>query len=95
MTAILKIAVFILGMYLSVRLVAALYGVIDLWHTIRTAYPKVIRGILGWGIIISAIGLTLNSHYRSFFWWGLVAFLVLQVGSILLNKLLAAKAVKT
>jgi hypothetical protein len=95
MTLIVKVAVFILGVYLSIRLIAALYGILDLWYTIRTAYPKIIRGILGWGILIVAIGLILNSHYRSPFLWGIVAFLAFHVGFIWLNKLLALRAVRS
>lgn len=91
MTVIIKIAVFVLGMYLSMRLIASLYGIIDLWYTIRTAYPKIIRGILGWGALTVAMDLLLESCYRPAFIWGLCAYVVFYAGFIWLNKLLVLR----
>jgi len=74
MTTVIKIAVFMLGMYLSMRLIAAMYRVLDLWYTIRTAYPRVIRGILGWGGITIAIAVLLGDQWRHVFLWGLIVY---------------------
>ena len=79
-TTIITIAVFLLGMALSVQLIAAFYGIIDLWYTIRTVWFKVIRRIALWSIIVIAITLTLGGSYRSAFLWGLVALVVFQIG---------------
>lgn len=75
MTLPLQIAAFALGVYLSVRMIAALYRVIDLWYAIGTAYPAVIRGILGWGATILVIGWLLDPPYRTGMAWGLLGFL--------------------
>jgi branched-subunit amino acid transport protein len=48
MNALLAIASFLIGVYLSIRIIAALYRIIDLWYTIESAWPRVVRGILGW-----------------------------------------------
>ena len=73
MTIIIKIVLFILGIYLSMRMIAALYGIIDLWYTIKTAYPRVIRGILFWGIITTCMLMFLG-QYRYIFLWGLMGY---------------------
>jgi hypothetical protein len=95
MTSIFKIAAFVLGMYLSIRVLAAFYRVMDLWYIIGKAYPKILRGILGWGALTAAIGLTLNGHYRSPFLWGFVVSLAVHIAFIWLNKLLAMRTLKS
>ena len=74
---IVKIAVFLLGMYLSVRVIAAFYRILDLWYDIRNHYGKVISGILGWGGITLAVSLLLDGHWRSLFCMGLVIYAVI------------------
>ena len=55
MTWLVSPALFLLGVYLSMRVLAALYRILDLWYTIGTAYPKVLQGILGWAGAAAAI----------------------------------------
>lgn len=88
MTIIIKIAVFLLGMCLSVQLIAAFLGIIDLWYTIKTAYPMVIRKIVLWGAIIAALALLLGDFYRPAFLWGLFAFVIFYIGTYFGTKLL-------
>lgn len=76
MTLVLQVASFALGVYLSIRMIAALYAVIDLWYAIGIAYPGVIRGILGWGAAIPASAWLLDPPYRTALAWGLLAFLL-------------------
>lgn len=80
MTLFLQAACFTLGMYLSIRMIVALYRIIDLWYTMGTAYPRVIRGILICGAMILAIGWLLDPPYRTAFVSGLLAFLLLFLG---------------
>ena len=94
MTIVIKILVFILGMYLSLRLIAALYGVIDLWYTIKTAYAKVIRGILGWGGITIAVAILLGSQWRGAFLWGIIAFLLFYLINFTLNRIILGQLVR-
>lgn len=95
MTLIINTAVFVLGMYLSVRVVAALYRIIDLWYTIGTAYPKVIRGIVGWVGLSIAIAALLGEHYRQAFAYGFVAFLIFYPVSTISSKLLVGKSTQS
>ena len=55
MSHVLLVALtFLAGILLGVRLVAALYAPIDLWYTIRTAWPVAARRVVGWSATTSA-----------------------------------------
>jgi hypothetical protein len=84
---VFEVALFALGVYLSVRVIAALLGIIDLWYTIRTAYPMVIARILGWGGATVATARVLGDGRRRAFLWGLAAFLVLYLSMYALRHL--------
>ncbi len=76
MSTLGHVAAFALGVYLSIRMVAALYQILDLWYQIGTHYPRVIRGVVGWGLTIAAIAWSLDGTGRMVFASGLVAFLL-------------------
>jgi hypothetical protein len=76
MTVAIKIIVFLFGMIICVQLIAALYGIIDLWYTFRTEYAKVIRRILIWSVLTIAIAWLLGNQLRPAFLWGLVGYFV-------------------
>ncbi len=76
MTVTIKIIVFLFGMIICVQLIAALYGIIDLWYTFRTEYQKVIRRILIWSALTIAIALLLGNQLRPAFLWGLAGYFV-------------------
>ena len=87
MTVLIKVLVFILGMYLCMRLIAALYGIIDFRYTIKTAYQKVIVNILFWGALIVLAALLLGGCRRAFI-WGLAVYPFLYIAHYLSMKLL-------
>ncbi|MEE8398723.1 MAG: hypothetical protein V3S89_06940 [Desulfobacterales bacterium] len=91
---IITIGVFLLGMVLSVQLIAALYGIIDLWYTLRTVYLKVFGKITLWSGIVAAVFLALGESYRSAFLWGLGALVVFQIGTFLGMKLLTIRNIR-
>ena len=74
LSVINQILVFILGMCLCVQLVAALYGIIDLWYTLRTAYPAVIRRILFWILLCAGFAWLLGDGLRPAYFWGFAAY---------------------
>lgn len=94
MTIIIKIAVFILGMYLSMRMIAALYGIIDHWYRIRTAYPKVILGILVWGVITICLAILLGDYLYAFL-WGLAAFVLIHLFNYIPGRLKLVREVRS
>lgn len=75
MTPLLQAMSFALGVYLAIRMIAALYRTIDLWYAIGTEYPKVARGILGWAAAIGSAAWLLEGPYRTALVWGLLGFL--------------------
>ncbi len=94
MTFVLRFTLFLLGMFLGAQLIAALYGVIDLWYTIKTAYLSVIKGILGWSVVIAALSLFLGDTYRPALMWGLAAFAGCHVATFGLTTLIARMATR-
>jgi hypothetical protein len=76
MTLLLQAAFLALGVCLSIRMIAALHRVADLWYTIGTAYPRVLRGIFAWAAAIAACAWLLKPPYRAAFTSGLLAFLL-------------------
>ncbi len=90
MTILGHLAAFALGVWLSIRMIAALYRVLDLWYRIGTDYPRVIRGVVGWAATIAAIAWLLDATGRAALALGLVAFLVFYVSLFGLRHLLIA-----
>jgi hypothetical protein len=84
MTLAIKIVLFLLGMCLSVQVIAAFYHIIDLWYTINTAYLKVIQGILVWVGISVIIAVLLGGHWRKAFLWGLVLYVPFYLSNFIL-----------
>jgi predicted tellurium resistance membrane protein TerC len=74
MIIFIKIVLFLLGMVISVQIIAAFYRIIDLWYTIHTAYLKVIQGILGWIGVSVIIAVLLGYYWRRAFLWGMVLY---------------------
>jgi hypothetical protein len=89
-TVLGHIAAFALGVYLSIRMIAALYAILDLWYRIGTDYPRVIRGVVGWAVAIAAIAGLLDATGRVAFACGLVAFLFFYLSLFGLRHLLIA-----
>ena len=90
MTTLGKVIVFLLGICLSVQVVAAFFRVLDLWYMIRLAYPKVLRGILGWVGISCVIAVVIKEPWRGAFLWGLI----LYVPFYLVNFFLIQRAIR-
>ena len=76
MKLILEIAAFVLGIWLSIRLITALHGIIDFWYMIGTAYPRVAGRIIGWGAPILLMAWLPGSPCRTAFVWGCLFFLL-------------------
>ena len=88
MTLAVGTVVFVLGIYLSIRMISALYGIIDLWYTISTAYPRVLGRVVSWGAAIVAIAWSLDRPHRTVLLSGLLAFLLFYLSLFPLRSLL-------
>lgn len=94
MTTIILIAVFVLGMLLSIQVMGALYGLIDLRYTYQAAYPKVISRILVWSAVTAALAALLDGRFRLVFLWGALVSLILYLCCFLFMKLMVARSIR-
>jgi hypothetical protein len=74
-----KIILFLLGMSICVQIIGALYGIIDLWYTLRTAYVFIIRRFLTWSLLTAFIAGLLGNELRPAFLWGCAAFILIYI----------------
>ncbi len=87
MTTLLQLAAFALGSYLSMRMIAALHGPVDVWHMIDKAWPRVAADIVVWGAAIAVIAWLMEGTYRTAFVWGLAIYLVFYLSLLPLARL--------
>ena len=91
MTALLQLAAFALGIYLSTRMIAALHGPVDVWNVIAKAWPRVVADILAWGAAIAVATWLIDGVYRSALVWGLSAYLLFYLSLLPLVRLYVAR----
>jgi hypothetical protein len=70
------VAAFLLGAYLSIRVLAALYAVLDLWYAVRRTWPRMVRGLVVWGGITALAVWRLAPPYRAAFVFGLAGYVL-------------------
>lgn len=91
MTALLQFAAFALGTYLAIRMIAALHGVVDVWHLIAKAWPRAVADVIVWGAATGAIAWLMHGPYRTALVWGLSAYLVFYLSLLPLMGLYVAR----
>lgn len=79
MTVLLHFAVFALGVYLAIRVIAALYGIIDVWHMRAQAWPRFVANVFGWIIVTGIVAWLMHGTYRSALVWGLSIYLAVYL----------------
>lgn len=85
MTTLISAALVLLGAHLALRTIAALYRVIDLWYALGKHWPRIMRGIAGWGGAMAATAVLLPDHFRSALLWGALGFVGLYLGLYLMR----------
>jgi hypothetical protein len=95
MATLAKFLFFLFGMSIRVQLIAALYGFIDLWYTIRTTYFTVVQRILIWSVISVATFWILPDFLRPSFLWGMIGYVFLYVIIYKFYHLLFARNTKS
>ena len=78
--AVVTTLAFLAGLVVGIRLLAALYGPVDSWYTIRSAWPVVLRRIVVWTGVTAAV-LLLGGAWRPAFLVGMAVHVVVHVGS--------------
>ncbi len=79
MASLSSAALFAAGVYLAMRGLAALYGIADLRYRIGTDWPRVVRGIIGWGGAALAVVFLSEGGRRAAFLYGLAGYAVFHV----------------
>ena len=92
MTILLVIVTVCLGIFFSIQTIAAWYGIIDHWFTIKTAWSRILRNLVVWTGLTAAVALVLNDPFQTAFLWGLggyAAFYILTFPTLrlILDKL--------
>jgi hypothetical protein len=73
-TLLLEAFAFVLGVYLSIRVIAALHGAVDLWYAIGREWPRLLARIVGWSAACLAAAWLFEAR-RSALAGGLLGFL--------------------
>ena len=82
---------FVAGLVLCVRLLAALYAPLDLWYTIRAAWPVALLRVAGWSAVTAAALLAPPGVvWRWAFLAGMAAALLAHVGTWVLAGLVSS-----
>jgi hypothetical protein len=76
MTALLQLAAYALGTYLSIRMIAALHGLVDVWCVIDKTWRRVFADVVLWGVMTGVIAWLLNEPYRAALSWGVSTYLI-------------------
>ena len=82
-----EIVAFGAGVVMMIAMLSALYGIVDLWYMMASAWPRVLRGILGWGAAIGVLAWLLGPPERTAFATGLVAYLVFYLSLVPLFRM--------
>ncbi len=94
MNVLVAAVVFLAGMFLGTRLLGGLYSVIDLWYTIRTAWPTVLTRVLGWTSLTAVVLVLLSSGWRWVFVAGMAAHVLVYVGAMFIGVRTAKRTFK-
>jgi hypothetical protein len=91
MIALLQFAAFALGIYLSIRMIAALHGPVDVWHMIGKAWPRVLADVIVWATAITVIVCLMDGAYRTALVWGLSIYVLFYLSLLPLVRLYVAR----
>ena len=91
MTLLIQVAAFALGTYLSIHMIAALHGAVDLWYDIGEAYPRVIGSSVAWEAMILASLWLLELPHQAAFVSGLWIYLLFYLSLLPLAGLFMAR----
>jgi hypothetical protein len=91
MTLLLQVVAFALGACLSIRMIAALHGAVDLWYNIKAMCPRVIGQIVLWEAMVLASLWLLELPYQAAFLWGFGIYLLFYLSLLPLAGLFVGR----
>ena len=80
MQIIIDLLIFLIGIHLTMQLIAALYRIIDLWYRIEDFLLPIARSILLYTLSILFIWWQLEERNEDTFLWGCIFFLCFHIG---------------
>jgi hypothetical protein len=84
-------ALFLLGIYLAIRVLAALHRIIDLWYTIGTVWARMLRGVVIWCGGTLAFALLIPVLYRPALLWGFASYVAFYLAAFALWHLMVPR----
>ena len=92
MTLLLEVAAFVLGAWLSIRMIAALHGAMDLWYDIGGTWLRVTGDVVFWEVVI-LVGLwLLERPYQAAFAWGFWTYIAFYLSLLPLGQFVISRA---
>jgi hypothetical protein len=76
---IIDLLLFLLGVHLCTRLIAACYGIVDHWYCIRQYWHRSLGSILLWSVIILAFGYIATPTHQTAYIAGLAFFAIFHI----------------
>jgi hypothetical protein len=86
---------FLLGIFLAIQLVAALYGLVDLGYDRARYFPRIVGRILFSISLIAVISLLLSGAHRHGFFIGIGFFLAFHICIYWIGKLIIHRISQT
>jgi hypothetical protein len=86
---IIDFLLFLLGVHLCTRLIAACYGIVDLWYCWRQYWHQMLGNILLWAAIVAGVGLIAAPVHHTAYMAGLAFFVVFHIVIYWVGQLLA------
>jgi hypothetical protein len=79
---------FLAGGYVATHVLAALYGFLDLFGRLRTAWPGLLGRFAGWSLAAGVVAALLGPDHRRAFAWGLASLVAWYLAAAALRHLL-------
>ena len=73
--------VFIAGLVIAIRWLAAMHSIADLWYTMRTTWPVVSARVIGWSGVTATAILVVDDRHRAFLLAGMAFHGIVVVGT--------------
>lgn len=86
MTQMLNFAALVLGIYLAIRIIAALHGIVDLWHMTARVWRAAAVNVLLWCLATGAIVWLLHGSNRRALVWGVCIYAVFYLSLLPLAR---------
>lgn len=94
MTLAVPALCFLLGFYVAIRALAAVYGIPDRWYAIRAHAPAVLARVVVWCGLVAVAPLALPAEPSRAFLGGAAAYLTLYLAIYLLLRAVVSAGLK-